>query len=124
MTDLERNTRTLIVCFSLAIFGLIPLRFLEIGQQTPEDFGGATVLGETQVFENSQVVLPSAEVNQGYVLGDLEAPFNGDIVTDCMTKPQLDEAVARVNEGLMTGLYSDDSQANDEILWLNAQLCK
>ena len=118
MTDLTRNTRTLIVCFSLAIFALIPLRFVEIGQQIPEE----TVLGETQVFmEEPEVVLPVADE---YVLGDLEAPYNEAVATNCMSQEQVDEAVARVNEGLTAGLYVNAAEADLEIQWLSAQICQ
>ena len=132
MTDLARNTRTLIVCFSLAIFSLIPLRFVEISQQAPEDYGGATGLGETQILEQPEVILPSAEV---YTPGELEAPYNQIesgvlgtteelVAMDCITLEQVSEAVARVNEGLSTGLYADSEQAYAEIQWLNDQLCR
>ena len=130
MTDFTRNTRTLIVCFSLAVFGLIPLRFLEVNQQISEDFGGASVLGETQTLEQS-VVLPSADE---YVVGQLEAPYNeidggvlGTTTNDnsgCMSLKQIDEAVVKVNEGLTAGLFANVEQADAEIQWLNAQLCK
>lgn len=133
MTDLTRNTRTLIVCFSLAIFVLIPLRFIEISQQVPEDYGEATVLGETQqIVEYPEVVLPSADE---YIPGELESPYDdidegvlgiveGDVLADCMSLQQVDEAVARVNEGLAVGLYADLDQAGAEIQWLNSQLCQ
>ena len=132
MTDLARNTRTLIVCFSLSVFALIPLRFVEISQQTPEDYGGAMVLGETQVVEQPVVVLPSADE---YVVGELEAPYDEidggvlgateeNVPANCMSLEQIDEAVARVSEGLATGLYDDAAQASTEIEWLNAQLCQ
>ena len=118
MTDLTRNTRTLIVCFSLAIFALIPLRFVEIGQQTSE----AAVLGETQVLvEEPEIVLPVADE---YVLGDLEAPYDEVVATDCMSPEQVDEAVARVNEGLTAGLYANAGEADLEIQWLSAQICQ
>ncbi|MFA5828576.1 MAG: hypothetical protein WC841_04460 [Candidatus Shapirobacteria bacterium] len=130
MTDLARNTRTLIVCFSLAIFALIPLRFVEISQEVSEDYGGASVLGEAQMLEEPEVALPSADE---YVSGELEAPYdemdNGEVsgVTDgaeCMPEEHVSEAVARVNEGLSTGLYADSEQAYAEIQWLNDQLCR
>jgi len=133
MTDFTRNTRTLIVCFSLAIFTLIPLRFVEISQQTPEDYGGASVLGETQLVE--EVVLPNAEVEIPYVPGQLEAPYDEvemgvlgtteEVVTqNCMSQEQIDEAIGRVNDSLLMGLYANSDQADAEIQWLVDQLCR
>ena len=46
MTDLDRNTRTLIVCFSIALVALIPLRFVEAGQQAVR-VGQSQVLGQS-----------------------------------------------------------------------------
>ena len=136
MTDLARNTRTLIVCFSLAVFGLIPLRFVEISQQVTNGYGEATVLGETQTLDQLEVVLPDADIENSseYVPGDLEAPYNeidGGVLgvtlereVDCMSKAQVDEAVSRLGEGLMAGIYDDYGQIGSEILWLNDQLCR
>lgn len=65
MTDLNRNTRTLIVSFVVAIMALIPLRFVEVGQMSQ-----AAVLGDMDVAE--EVVLPNAQVGKQVVL---EAPY-------------------------------------------------
>lgn len=68
MNDTNRNTRTLIVSFVVAIMALIPLRFIEVGQQ----------LGEQQYVQvlgtdiSREVVLPNAEIVTESVL---EAPF-------------------------------------------------
>lgn len=68
MNDTNRNTRTLIVSFVVAIMALIPLRFIEVGQQ----------LGEQQYVQvlgtdiSREVVLPNAEIVAESVL---EAPF-------------------------------------------------
>ena len=62
MNNLNRNTRTLIVSFLIAVFALIPLRFIEVGQQ--QDYLVPTqVLGEKteEIVENK--------------IG-LEAPYN------------------------------------------------
>lgn len=61
MIDLERIIRTLIVCFVIVIFGMIPLRFIEIENQRVD----VKVLGES-------VVLPDAEVNTN----QLEPPYD------------------------------------------------
>jgi hypothetical protein len=65
MNNLNRNTRTLIVCFLIAIFALIPLRFIEAGQQ--QDYLIPTqVLGE----KTEKPVREVQEVRLG-----LEAPY-------------------------------------------------
>jgi hypothetical protein len=57
MTNNDRNMRTLIICFVLAIFALIPLRVVEIRQMNT----GVQVLGAQSV--GTQIQLPNAEVN-------------------------------------------------------------
>lgn len=44
MTDLDRNMRTLIVCFVLALVGLVPLRLMQGNIETVSE---VQVLGET-----------------------------------------------------------------------------
>jgi hypothetical protein len=58
MTDFDRNIRTLIVCFVLALVGLVPLGICETGRALS---GGDKVLGETKevvVEESNVIVLP------------------------------------------------------------------
>lgn len=57
MTDHDRNMRTLVVCFVILVLALIPLRFVEIGNNM--NASTTQVLGE----ETVQVVLPNAEIN-------------------------------------------------------------
>ena len=68
MNDINRNTRTLIVSFVVAIMVMIPLRFVEVGQMV----GEAQVLGEM----DTQVVLPNAEVKVVKKAPLLEAPYD------------------------------------------------
>lgn len=51
MTDVDRNIRTLIACFVLAVGVLVPLRFLEVNEMASQE---VKVLGETEevVFES------------------------------------------------------------------------
>ena len=44
MTENDRNTRTLIVCFVMAMMALVPLRVVEMGQSLNQ----TRVLGETE----------------------------------------------------------------------------
>ena len=67
MTNIDKNIRTLIVCFVLAMLALVPLRMMGNGQVTE-----SKVLGESQeyydegmgeVIETDEgVVLPNAEL--------------------------------------------------------------
>lgn len=61
MTDFDRNMRTLVLCFVLAIVALVPLRLVEIGNTTTAS--STQVLGET-VNQESEVVLPNAEIEE------------------------------------------------------------
>jgi len=57
MNELNRNTRTLIVSFVVAIFALIPLRFMEASQSVSVFNEKAEVLGE-QTEERSLLEAP------------------------------------------------------------------
>lgn len=70
MTDIDKNVRTLIVCFVLALAVLVPLR-LSYGTVSVVTLRQAEVLGETETNETGdrveliykdEVVLPNAEV--------------------------------------------------------------
>lgn len=67
MNEINRNTRTLIVSFVVAIMVLTPLRFVEVGQMV----GEAQVLGEV----DTQVILPDAEIDS-VLKPKLEAPYD------------------------------------------------
>jgi hypothetical protein len=57
--DLNKNTRTLIVSFVIAIMALIPLRFVEVSNQ----FGGKSeVLGDTSVGYSAVLEAPYNEM--------------------------------------------------------------
>jgi hypothetical protein len=60
MTDHDKNMRTLVLCFVLAILALIPLRFAEIGNQIT-DASTTQVLGET--IQQDEVILPNGELS-------------------------------------------------------------
>lgn len=69
MTDIDRNTRTLIISFVVAIFGLIPLRFVEVGNMMMPLYESA-VLGETYEYVAEPVVTDEV------TFVGLEAPYN------------------------------------------------
>lgn len=60
MNDIDRNSRTLIVCFVIAIMSLTVLRFIEVDQNIM-NVSNSQVLGET-IQKNEEVVLPNAEL--------------------------------------------------------------
>jgi len=61
----DRNVKTLIICFVLAIMALIPLRFAEVKNVTNESqtqvLGDETVLEEEEIDDG--IELPDAEVD-------------------------------------------------------------
>lgn len=68
--DFNRNCRTLIVCFVIALMFLVPLRFVEFSNQIIE-ISNAEILGASTVVKE-EVVLPNDEVEEVF----LEAPYN------------------------------------------------
>jgi hypothetical protein len=87
MNDSNRNIRTLISCFVLAVMVLIPLRFIEEGQSAVMD--QPQVLGE-------EVVLPNSEVTE---------------VPTCISKDDADILLEKekglIRQGNLTGLEID-----------------
>lgn len=79
MEDFNRNTRTLIVSFVVAIFALIPLRFVEAGYELNYSSPEAQVLGESDV---AAVEIVKAKSN-------LEEPYNEIENRRCIEKSEL-----------------------------------
>lgn len=75
MTDHDRNMRTLIVCFVLAMGVLVPLRFLAGGQIANQD---VKVLGETEEVVNE---IEESNTNQSNVVeaNDIVLPDVGGL---------------------------------------------
>lgn len=70
MTDADRNVRTLIISFVIAIMALVPLRFYEVGQQMSTwRAADVQVLGE---MSNEEVPTVTPEVKKSV----LEAPWD------------------------------------------------
>ena len=91
MNDLNRNTRTLIVSFVIAIMVLVPLRFVEAGEQA------------TLVNESSQVLGEVSEVveSNSVKTAKLEEPYNEiDGNQDCIDKVELEKLERAVSERL------------------------
>lgn len=77
MTNTDRNTRTLIVSFAIAVMALIPLRFVEVGQMMEAVSSNEVQVLGAQTRESASVTLPEADVtvsqNQDAIL---EAPYD------------------------------------------------
>ena len=69
MTNNDRNTRTLIISFVIAIMALVPLRFYEVGQQSVDMMTSLNVqvLGEVEEIAEPTMV-PAQPL--------LESPWN------------------------------------------------
>lgn len=98
MNDFNRNTRTLIVSFVIAIMALVPLRFVEVGQYAVEN---PQVLGEKVILE-PQIVLPSAELTEE----SLEMPYRE---IDGLVLGEQEEVASNdcFNEGQMAAIHSE-----------------
>lgn len=64
MTDHDRNIRTLVLCFVLAIMALLPLRLVEIDNSSVTSVSQTQVLGEIVQQQQDQVILPNAEIGE------------------------------------------------------------
>lgn len=93
MNNFDRNTRTLIVSFLIAIFTLIPLRFVEAGQEQ-NMLMDAQVLGESIVVSEDGVADKSGPV--------FEAPY--DELEKCMNK----DDVKAMEEGVINLIQNDN----------------
>lgn len=89
MNNLNRNTRTLIVSFLIAVFALIPLRFIEAGQQQAFTLP-AQVLGE----KTEKTVGEAVELKSG-----LESPY--DQMEKCYSQKEI-KAMEKEVEILLT----------------------
>lgn len=82
MTDLDRNVRTLLVCFVLALSVLVPLRMLQ--DNSVVMIREAEVLGETQeVGEGDQMeLIYSDELNENQSVEEMSEDSSEVILPD------------------------------------------
>lgn len=122
MTDLDRNTRTLIVCFTLALMGLIPLRFVEAGQNRM--MARPMVLGETV-----EVAVEAVETRSP---ATLEAPYNeiDGVVSvggeDCLDADEAGRIIDELTGDLVSGNY-DEVRISEILLEaekVEAEICR
>ena len=123
MTDLARNTRTLIVCFSVALLALAPLRFVEAGQQ-------ALIMEQSQVLGESvevRVVVPTVkEINPAQLQSpydEIDRNLGGD---DCLMEEEARGLVEEVTLGLVKGAYTEMEVRDvlEEVGEIEKRLCK
>lgn len=104
---MNRNTRTLIVSFTVAIMAMIPLRFVEVGNQLEVIDRGSMVLGET----SQEVIMPTSDLESPYNVIDAEVEAVEAVETnDCLT-----EADASVMIKEISSEMSQDNVSNEEI---------
>jgi len=82
MEEINRNTRTLIISFTVAILAMIPLRFVEVGNQLEVIDSRSMVLGET----SQEVILPTSDLESPYDVIDSELKIDVVEVDDCLTE--------------------------------------
>lgn len=113
MNDISRNTRTLILSFVIAVMALIPMRFVEIGQEIGQE-PYVSVLGAEDYGE---VVLPNAEVEVESADAVLEAPFNeienqmltGEVAGEsCIARVDAESLLNQMRETVATGELQAD----------------
>ena len=125
MKDIDRNTRTLIICFVVAVFSLVPLRFYEVGMQSESqqayvlglsDEADKMSLPDSQIQESSQPVLE-------YPYEELERQASN---TDCFSQQEADRQIEELVQVLQTeGLGEDTVSAIiEEISRLEALTCR
>lgn len=113
MNNTDRNTRTLIVSFMVAIFALIPLRFVEAGQQfelNDVNNENVQVLGES-----IETVVPEVKI---------EAPY--DEIEACMDEQTIKDMELQVVDQLENEELTQDEKALllEELGEMEAKICR
>jgi hypothetical protein len=116
MEEINRNTRTLIVSFTVAIMAMIPLRFVEVGNQLEVIDRGSMVLGET----SQPAVLPSS---------DLESPYNeidGELRVEVVEVVELDDCLTEADAAVMIKEIVNDMSPDylSEIELVRENICQ
>lgn len=92
MNNTDRNIRTLIICFGIAIIALVPLRIIE---QKNLEINEATVLGDQTeyVIEEplEEVFVVEEEVIEENVLGEQTEDEVGEVIEEEIVLPEIEE---------------------------------
>jgi hypothetical protein len=117
MNDFNRNTRTLIVGFVVAIMFLVPLRFVEVGQEL-NSVNKPQVLGEM-----SQQVVITPVIGE---VAKLEEPYNEIETQSCIDKTKINELEQSVLSELQTNQMSLSDKLNllDGLRTQELNVCK
>ena len=127
MSEFNRNCRTLVVSFVIAVMAMIPLRFVEAGQNIT--FEQPTVLGETT---NDTVVLPNSEVDQRL----FEAPYDLEVKApqvlgtstevSCISREEANGQLEGYAKILEVGKLNDlqKQQVANEVLAVQQSVCR
>lgn len=127
ISEFNRNCRTLVVSFVIAIMAMIPLRFVEMGQiMTMEQ---PTVLGETV---SQEVVLPSAEVDQKLFEapydqeGNVEQVLGTSTEVSCISRDEANKLYESYATKLETVKLNDlqKQQLAEEVLTIEQSVCR
>jgi len=104
MKGFDRNTRTLIVSFVVAIFALVPLRFYEEGMRL--DFvQEAMILGVKE-----EVVLLDAELAKMDLYEGLEAPYREIESLSCLSREIAEDRI-----GWMVDILESEELSEEEV---------
>ncbi|MFA5025824.1 MAG: hypothetical protein WC503_04925 [Candidatus Shapirobacteria bacterium] len=116
MNNFDRNTRTLIVSFLIAIFALIPLRFVEAGTEQLR-FDDAQVLGESVNVVNEMKTVEE-------VSPKLEAPY--DELENCRTESEVMLIEDQITQLLEENTLSDSEMVDvlNELKRVETNICK
>lgn len=98
MTDFDRNVRTLIACFVIAIFGLVPLRFVEISNYQTRMIEKQQVLGvTTDEVKKPEINLNKRCLNNEEILEKIDE-IQQKINVGNLSEEELDQLLETVRE--------------------------
>lgn len=144
MNNLNRNTRTLIVCFVVALMIMVPLRFAEEGQNYVAGENEVNVLGESEIVEDRVVEEPQemgleapydeiealGQTEQSEVLGESVAAEEEAVVAEeapaCTSREEADANIKALTEFLSTENLSEEQSSGviQEIGAIEASVCQ
>jgi hypothetical protein len=99
MTNFDKNIRTLIVCFVIAIVWLVPLRFAEVANQQsidnqPKVLGVETINSETPVKEVDLSKRCLSESDVSILIDKIEKDLN----RQDLDQAKIDEVTSQIEE--------------------------
>ncbi len=104
MENINRNTRTLIVSFVIAIMALIPLRFVEVGQSLSNQIN-VQVLGESTA---NKIVLPNDRIETVNVEAPKEEVVS-EPETGCVEGQEIDQQWDNLRKTVFDGVEDEET---------------